>query len=318
MVRNPDYKGELEWDELVVGVVGGSLSEDAAVGREIEAGQEVNYSDTIQAVILAVGPNCNSSRGKCNSLEETKEILKTAYDGVFKALQELKNLPVLLQSQGRSALQSAPAKPSVMGFPLYTMPAIKPPFLPNRSLAPFLVPAPRSPFDSFVWFRQNNNVVMYDGYPKARIHVMVLPIPLSSITGVRDLTHEHFLAIKSAHDLAKEIIAKFPGTSFQVGCHALPSLTPLHIHVISTDFDSELLKSKKHWNSFNHPDLFVMAERVESELHSNGFVSLKSPEELHVAEALEPRCWRCGKRPTQSTIKDRLNALKAHSCGVQL
>lgn len=34
------------------------------------------------------------------------------------------------------------------------------------------------------------------------------------------------------------------------GYHAIPSLQPLHIHIISQDFDSPALKKKQHWNSF--------------------------------------------------------------------
>lgn len=38
---------------------------------------------------------------------------------------------------------------------------------------------------------------------------------------------------------------------FKIGFHAEPSMQQLHLHVISTDFDSTFLKTKKHWNSFN-------------------------------------------------------------------
>ncbi|KAI0811028.1 hypothetical protein BC629DRAFT_1281155, partial [Irpex lacteus] len=37
-----------------------------------------------------------------------------------------------------------------------------------------------------------------------------------------------------------------------IGFHALPSMTHLHLHVISCDFHNETLKTKKHFNSF-HP-----------------------------------------------------------------
>lgn len=38
--------------------------------------------------------------------------------------------------------------------------------------------------------------------------------------------------------------------NFKIGYHALPSMQQLHLHVISNDFDSPCLKTKKHWNSF--------------------------------------------------------------------
>lgn len=38
---------------------------------------------------------------------------------------------------------------------------------------------------------------------------------------------------------------------FKIGYHAKPSMQRLHLHVISRDFHSSWLKTKKHWNSFN-------------------------------------------------------------------
>lgn len=38
---------------------------------------------------------------------------------------------------------------------------------------------------------------------------------------------------------------------FKIGYHAEPSMQQVHLHVISTDFNSPSLKTKKHWNSFN-------------------------------------------------------------------
>lgn len=39
--------------------------------------------------------------------------------------------------------------------------------------------------------------------------------------------------------------------NFQIGFHNPPSMQRLHMHVISRDFVSGCLKTKKHWNSFN-------------------------------------------------------------------
>lgn len=43
---------------------------------------------------------------------------------------------------------------------------------------------------------------------------------------------------------------------FKIGYHAEPSMQHLHMHVISTDFDSPTLKTQRHWNSF-HTELFI-------------------------------------------------------------
>lgn len=38
-----------------------------------------------------------------------------------------------------------------------------------------------------------------------------------------------------------------------IGYHAVPSMQRLHLHVLSTDFNSPCLKNKYHWNSFTTP-----------------------------------------------------------------
>ena len=37
---------------------------------------------------------------------------------------------------------------------------------------------------------------------------------------------------------------------FRYGYHTIPSMLQLHLHVISCDFVSPCLKTKRHWNSF--------------------------------------------------------------------
>ena len=44
----------------------------------------------------------------------------------------------------------------------------------------------------------------------------------------------------------------------------------LHLHIISTDFDSDKLKTPKHWNSFTTPflvDVDLMIKIIETEGH---------------------------------------------------
>lgn len=52
--------------------------------------------------------------------------------------------------------------------------------------------------------------------------------------------------------------------SYSIGYHAMPSMQRLHLHVISTDFNSPCLKTKYHWNSFTTPFF----------LHSSGQIAL--------------------------------------------
>ena len=47
-----------------------------------------------------------------------------------------------------------------------------------------------------------------------------------------------------------------------VGFHALPSLAPLHLHVLSPDLDSPWLKTKRHFNSFTQASFFLRLDDV--------------------------------------------------------
>ena len=50
---------------------------------------------------------------------------------------------------------------------------------------------------------------------------------------------------------------------FPPGFHSTPSLTPIHLHIISSDLESPCLKHKKHWNSFTKiPEFYVPLDAV--------------------------------------------------------
>lgn len=128
-------------------------------------------------------------------------------------------------------------------------------------------------------------VVIRDKYPKARHHFLVLPkSDIPSIYHVSLSLHKRkiiwvFIFIFSSqiplkvkrkdlsllyelHLLAVNVIEilGMKTDDFKIGFHALPSMQRLHLHVISTNFISSCLKTKKHWNSFN-TELFLDYER---------------------------------------------------------
>lgn len=63
----------------------------------------------------------------------------------------------------------------------------------------------------------------------------------------------------------------------------------LHLHVISQDFNSNHLKNKKHWNSFNSA-FFRDSVDVIEEISKYGKVTLKDYDKLL---SMELRCHRC-------------------------
>lgn len=72
------------------------------------------------------------------------------------------------------------------------------------------------------------------------------------------MTRNHLNLLNEMYGLALKVI-ELNGQrldDFKIGYHAEPSMQQLHLHVISTDFNSTSLKTKKHWNSFN-TDFFV-------------------------------------------------------------
>lgn len=121
----------------------------------------------------------------------------------------------------------------------------------------------------------DQTVTIKDGYPKARYHYLV--ISKESIPNLRALNSAHLglleKMLENGRSVAETVIAKEPWVTFRYGYHASPSMTRLHMHVVSQDLDSPCLKNKKHWNSFT-TDFFQDAERIISILQSKGKVEL--------------------------------------------
>lgn len=137
-------------------------------------------------------------------------------------------------------------------------------------------------------------VTIKDAYPKARHHYLVLP--KENIPHLRALGRLHVPLLENmlanGRKLAEEVKDKEgKRATFRYGYHASPSMTRLHMHVVSQDLDSPCLKNKKHWNSFTS-GFFLDAERVISILQEEGKVELdvkgvyepmlKSPLKCHV------------------------------------
>lgn len=85
------------------------------------------------------------------------------------------------------------------------------------------------------------------------------------------------------------------------GVHAVPSMSHLHVHVISVDRHSEKLKHRKHYNSFATP-FFVPIE---------DFPLAPDDERRHPTRQgylkRDFTCWRCGKE-----FGNRFTELKKH------
>ena len=105
-------------------------------------------------------------------------------------------------------------------------------------------------------------------------------------------------------------------TPHRVGFHAKPSMKHLHLHVISVDFISPFLKTKKHWNSFNTRHFVLLSGEnkhkrfsptwttklpfyshsiadIIKDLEDNGVVSLPSDEQIKEYMESQLKCNQC-------------------------
>ncbi|KAK3601332.1 hypothetical protein CHS0354_011934 [Potamilus streckersoni] len=132
-------------------------------------------------------------------------------------------------------------------------------------------------------------VIIRDKYPKAKFHFLAMP--KVNIPNLKSLKREHLVLLKHMETKGKEIAQRFDSRrQFRFGYHAVPSMSHLHMHIISQDFDSPSLKTKKHWNSFT-TEYFHDSEDIINMLEKNGRVELdtkkyqellKNPLKCHV------------------------------------
>ena len=121
--------------------------------------------------------------------------------------------------------------------------------------------------------------------------------------------------------MAAKASARGSFANFRYGYHAIPSMSLLHMHVISQDFVSDSLKTvrmllretnknqnfvlqKKHWNSFT-TDYFLDAADVIDDLQANGAVRVDT-ERMKKLLNQDLQCHRCS-----SNLKT-MPALKQH------
>ncbi|KAG5348329.1 APTX protein, partial [Acromyrmex charruanus] len=76
----------------------------------------------------------------------------------------------------------------------------------------------------------------------------------------------------------------------------MPSMQRLHLHVISTDFNSPCLKTKYHWNSFTTP-FFLHSQDVCRQLLIDGKIKKISPQVCTNYLNTKLKCHKCSTEP---------------------
>uniref|UniRef100_A0ABM5FRG9 Aprataxin n=1 Tax=Pogona vitticeps TaxID=103695 RepID=A0ABM5FRG9_9SAUR len=157
-------------------------------------------------------------------------------------------------------------------------------------------------------YKDERAVVIKDKFPKARYHWLVLP--WESIPTLSAVTPKHLELLEHMQAVGEKIIQQCSERDrlhFRLGYHAIPSMSHLHLHVISQDFDSECLKTKKHWNSFT-TKYFIDSKDVIKMVKKKGGVTV----DRNVAQLLKLplKCHVCNQQ--QPTIPQLKEHLKEH------
>jgi len=161
-------------------------------------------------------------------------------------------------------------------------------------------------------------VIIKDQYPKATIHLLILPRdPFKQTQHPSEAFQdaEFFEKVKAegakwraiaAKELSRKLVPPsqtIPERDWEaeinVGIHSAPSMHHLHIHVISRDMHSECLRHKKHYNSFN-TSFFVG-------LHEFPLTEEEAEERKDNWHNRDMICWRC-----KANYQNKFTALKAH------
>ncbi|KAK3943320.1 Aprataxin-like protein [Diplogelasinospora grovesii] len=176
-----------------------------------------------------------------------------------------------------------------------------------------------------------DTVLIRDLYPKATIHLLLLPRspahhdlhPHGAFEDPKFLSMMKEEAASAARLAAAELsrqLSQYSATSsktmegdedsegrdyskeIRVGIHAHPSMRHLHVHIISRDMHSASLKHKKHYNSFNTPFFIPLADyplSEDDERRETGYQNANLKGDMV--------CWRCGQN-----FGNRFADLKKH------
>ncbi|OWR42194.1 aprataxin [Danaus plexippus plexippus] len=145
-----------------------------------------------------------------------------------------------------------------------------------------------------IYKETENVVVIHDKYPKAKIHYLVLP--RDEISSIFKLNKSHITLLKEFGSIFHTIMEDHKNNTLRAGFHAVPSMQRLHMHIISTDMNSECLKTKVHWNSFT-TSFFIPYDDLLKTLEEDGVIQ-KISSDTHKSLLSQPlKCNQCEFTP---------------------
>ncbi|XP_071648549.1 aprataxin isoform X1 [Temnothorax longispinosus] len=137
-------------------------------------------------------------------------------------------------------------------------------------------------------------IAIKDKYPKAQFHYLVLP--KEDILSIWHVKKDHQDLLTHMHNIACDLVKVQVDHEFIIGYHARPTMQRLHLHVISTDFNSPCLKTKYHWNSFTTP-FFLYSSDVCRQLREEGEIKKVSPQKCTDYLQTKLKCHKCSTQP---------------------
>lgn len=106
-------------------------------------------------------------------------------------------------------------------------------------------------------------------------------------------------------EIGANLSSKHEDFEFKLGYHAIPSMSQLHMHVISQDMISDCMKTKKHYNSFT-TNYFVPSQNIIKMLKEDGKININS-KDMKLCLERDLRCHICSeKQKNIPTLKKHL------------
>jgi len=243
------------------------------VGREVVVRQEGHNHSVVAGVPLSAGERRTILPGDCLYLVEGQYQFKLVEDDRNREMhdeEELSSNTSTAETTGQKSLKPGPSNHWNQGL-----------------LSSMTDPALLVSSNTYI-------VTIKDKYPKAKHHYLVLP--KKQLPNLQSMTMEDMDLLTMMDREAARLAASHPASQFQIGYHAVPSMAQVHLHVISTDFDSPCLKHKKHWNSFTTP-YFIPSSQVITQMEEEGKIDKPDKELAKKWMDSQLKCHKCEYMP---------------------
>ncbi|KAJ3113874.1 hypothetical protein HDU96_002827 [Phlyctochytrium bullatum] len=249
---------------------------------KVPLSSELRKEEGVEHVIYVVGPNMNPLRpDPIKEEDKALKLLQECYLAMFETFAKVSDIDIGSLSNGIEAGSSGKkgnAFDMLMGArKKQDIPPVSPakrnPYSWDNALLKY-IEAPEK-HSEVVHSYDDRFVVVNDVYPKAAKHFLVMP--REKIASITDLRKEHLPLLDAMKTKADELVKTFHEHKFLVGFHSVPSMKQLHLHVISDDFVSATLRTKKHWNSFT-TRFFLNFMYVRQEISEKGRLEIDKQE----------------------------------------